>query len=163
MSNKLLDIVRTLNLFSKNAKVDTLHTRVLYVNNTIPLIDPNTGKINTLLLPLVTIDPSDNSKSSYQNFGKYTKRDISCGCICLDVSEDGSIVTLYKDDIVFKTLTKKDVNLTDTGMRHEIDKGLYYTLTNTENIILEVNAKLVTGWCKDSATRKYILTKSPKK
>lgn len=152
--------IRALNLIARDARVKNLNTDVLFVLNDIPLIDPNTSKINTLLLPDFKVE-----SGRYTNFGKYTKRDISAGYICLVVDEDGERVTLYKDDKVFKTVTKTNNKLTDVCIKHKMGNGLYYTLTNTENLILEVDAKLASDWSSDMVSRKYILTKpnKPKK
>ena len=120
----------------------------------VPLIDRLTGKIASNWLPPVS--KIENQKT----YGKYKRDEATVGNICLEVSENGVEIQLTKDLTKFSEISNGDVTV---GIRHKMNDGIYYTLSNCD-VILEIDTNIHTTW-EDSGTggnniKKYILTKS---
>lgn len=128
------------------------------------LINPSTRKINDHWLPerqdqhqnIVTAVNAEYSSM----YGKYSRKDVSVGHIHLEVSEDGILIQLIKNDNVFSHISN---GKTTIGFKHQIEKGIYYILTHTSNAILEIDTSIHTSWENTnkcgSIIKKYILVK----
>jgi hypothetical protein len=93
-------------------------------------------------------------------YGKYSRKDIYVGHIHLEVAEDGVLIQLIKDHVVF---AQREAAPTSIGERHRLSDGIWYILTNTENAILEVDTLIQNQWnttpLLGPTIRKYILLK----
>lgn len=143
--------------------MDALY-RYLNVHNLslsgVPLLDPLTNTISPKWLPppppVQKVLPSPNKMV----YGKYGRKDIHVGQIHLDVSENGLLIQLSKDSKIFSEISNGKVTV---GGRHQIDKGIYYILSDHENAILEVDTSIHNDWEVNTTVgvkcRKYILVK----
>jgi hypothetical protein len=135
--------------------------KTLNVNNLLfrgtPFIDPITRKIHPRWLPVVPVASASAARFAY---GKYSRKDIVVGHIHLEVSEDGVLIQLVKDQQVFAEKRNASVVV---GERHRLIDGVWYTLTNSENSILEIDTTVNTQWDPNPKLtpkiRKYILVK----
>lgn len=80
------------------------------------------------------------------HFGSFTRRDINAGMLVLEVAEDGTYASFSKNNELVHELSGDGLHI--VGVKHNISSGVCYTLTQTENAILEIN----------DDNRKYILT-----
>lgn len=123
----------------------------------LPLIDSTTAKVHVRWLSPQTTTTAEPRRRAY---GKYSRKDISVGHIHLEVAENGVLVQLIKDHVVFAERSAAPVTV---GSRHRLMDGIWYILTNTENAILEVDVTIQTQWDPYQKLgpniRKYILVK----
>lgn len=123
----------------------------------LPLMDPSTAKVHARWLSPQTINTDLTRRRAY---GKYSRKDISVGHIHLEVAENGVLVQLIKDHVVF---AQRETAPVTVGSRHRLEEGIWYILTNTENAILEVDVTIQTQWDPHRKLgpdiRKYILVK----
>ena len=122
----------------------------------VPLIDPSTHRIHDRW-----INPSEKKVSEARwAYGKYSRKDISVGHIHLEVSENGVLIQLIKDHMVFAERASAPIVV---GERHRLAQGVWYILTHSENAILEVDTTVQTQWDPHQKLgpkiRKYILVK----
>lgn len=123
----------------------------------VPLMDPSTAKVHARWL---SPQPTNMETPRRRAYGKYSRKDISVGHIHLEVAENGVLVQLIKDHVVF---AQRDEAPVTVGHRHRLADGIGYILTNTENAILEVDVTIQTQWDPHRKLgpdiRKYILVK----
>lgn len=84
------------------------------------------------------------------HFGSFTRRDINAGMLVLEISEDGTYASFTKNNDLVHELSGEGLHL--VGVKHNLSPGVCFTLTQTENAILEINED----------NRKYILTSKRK-
>jgi hypothetical protein len=124
------------------------------------LIDPVTRKISDRWLPQITSNQTTSNQTKHRSmYGTYSRKDITVGRIVLEIAEDGLLIQLIKDNNVFSQKQNGDISV---GNRHEIEPGLYYILTHTDNAILEIDTSIHNLWEKTkmgSKIKKYILVK----
>tara|TARA_Y100000389_G_scaffold174336_1_gene184214 strand:- start:2066 stop:2500 length:435 start_codon:yes stop_codon:yes gene_type:complete len=123
----------------------------------LPLMDPSTTKVHARWL---SPQPTNAKPPRRRAYGKYSRKDISVGHIHLEVAENGVLVQLIKDHVVF---AQRDEAPVTVGHRHRLTDGIWYILTNTENAIMEVDVTIETQWDPHRKLgpdiRKYILVK----
>lgn len=141
---------------SGNASYHALNATHLFVDK-VPLIIH--GNINPVFLTDVLRQlqqapaPEPTSRSvaaTMVQHGAFSRRDINAGVLLLEVSEDGTYASFCKNNELVHELSSEGLHT--VGRKHTLGPGVSYTLTMTENAIVEI----------DEDNRKYILTSKRK-